>query len=275
MSDNEEGVNVSGHPHHARNARNIRFTSVSSPPPTPRASRSAPTPRASGLAPTPRTSGSASRAQPSVFHRNTTSPPGMATTRATTRGTSFPVEIAVNDEITLSLPYHMWSWKDHFNNDRVTCMVLLPVGTTKDMLIPRVVTGGDQIRIDYIWPNTMLSEKVPMYMGAVNVNTPFYPRGHIKVSNFRDSVRALKRGDERLVVKSVFRADTPFPVEEQFTSENVPTAISIIKFNVKGRDGKLHEAKCLVLEMMGVRDNYMSACTVEEFTYNLAGLSIG
>ena len=209
-----------------------------------------PTPKASASVPAPKASGSAPKVP--GFQRNVASPPGAAGATNATRRPSAPREMAVNDEIPLALPYHMWPWKDHINNDRVTCMVLLPMGTTKEMLIPRVVTGGDQIKIDYVWPNTMLNEIVPMFMGATDVNKPFYPRGHIKVSNVRDSVRLLKCGDERLVVKSVFRADTPFPVEEQFTKEDVPSAVSIIKFNVKGPTGSLTEAKCLVVEMMGV-----------------------
>jgi hypothetical protein len=217
---------------------------------------------ASSSTPTPKASGSA---------------PKKATSTTKTSTATAPTELAVNDEIPMALPFHMWSWKDSINNDRVTCMLLLPVGTTKDMLTPRVVAGGDEIRVDYIWPEAMLNERIAMFMGSKGAH-PFYNRGHIKVSHFRDSVKGLKRGDENLKVKSVFRADTPFTVEEQFTGSEVPSAVSVIKFHVTGKDGIVSPAKCLVMEMMGKRDSYVSAprsIDEDDVCFSLENLLLG
>jgi hypothetical protein len=74
-------------------------------------------------------------------------------------------------------------------------------------------------------------------------------------------------------VKSVFRLDTPFTVEEQFTNIEVNLPVSIIKVPLGGSTPT--QAKCLVLEMMGVRDNYKSATIVEDdLCVDLAGLAL-
>jgi hypothetical protein len=226
------------------------------------AEESTPAPQASVPAP------KASVPAPKVSAAPTPSNPASKKTSAG------PTEHVVNDEIPMALPYHMWSWKDQKNNRRMTCMVLLPVGTTKDMLTPRISAGGNEIKVDYIWPNAMLDVKVPMFMGSTT-SDPFYDKGHVKVANFRDSVKSLKRSDEKMQVKSVFRVDTLFPVEEQFTKFEVPAAVSITKFPVKIKDSAPAIAKCLVLEMMGVRDSYQfTAETIDEFCCDLADLTI-
>ena len=182
---------------------------------------------------------------------------------------SFPFEITVNDELELLLPHHMFTWKDNLSNDRVTLMVLLPVGTTKEMLSPRVETGGLEVTMDYIWPPTMLNEMVPMFLGSEN-QKKFYQRGHIKISHYRDSIKALRCGDQNKRVKSVFRVDMPFRVEEQFAKEEVPRSVSIVKFKV----GDNTVAKCLFMELMGLRDNYLGAGEIDEFAYDLGNLSL-
>lgn len=180
-------------------------------------------------------------------------------------------ELHHNDEIPLELPHHLFTWKDPANNNRVTLMILLPVGTTNSMLVPRIVAGGTEVTVDFEWPSTMLHELVPMFMGSRD-GQKVYAKGHNKITNFRNSVKYLRRGDIKSVVKSVFRIGTPFMVEEQFTRDGVPSSVSIIKFLVGGDEPTT--AKCLVLEMMGVRDNYVVADEIKEFCYDLDSLSL-
>jgi hypothetical protein len=216
-------------------------------------------PGGTGAAPTPTASGNPKQAPSAAAGKKT--PASSAAPP--------PKERVVNDEISMALPYNMWAWKDQKNNDRLTCMVLLPVGTMRDMVVPRVSAGGDEISMKYIWPNAMLDVRAPMYMGARG-RDPFYDKGHIKVAHFRDSVKLLKRNDEKQQVKSIFRVDTLFTVEEQFTKIEVPSPVSIIKFPLS--DGS--QAKCLVLEMMGVRDNYHTD-NIDEFCCDMDNLSLG
>jgi hypothetical protein len=58
---------------------------------------------------------------------------------------SAPREHVVNDEIPMATPYHMFAWKDSNHAAHLTCMVLLPVGATKYLVVPRIATGGDTI----------------------------------------------------------------------------------------------------------------------------------
>jgi hypothetical protein len=222
-----------------------------------------------GAPPTPTPKASASAHTPN----NPKQAPGAASASKKTPASSAPPpkERVVNDEIPMALPYNMWAWKDQKNHDRLTCMVLLPVGTTRDMVVPRISAGGDEISMEYIWPNAMLDVRAPMFMGSRSTE-PFYDKGHIKVAHFRDSVKLLKRNDEKKQVKSVLRVDTLFTVEEQFTKIEVPSPVSIIKFSVG--DAASH-AKCLVLEMMGVRDNYHTEADIDEFCCDMDNLSLG
>jgi hypothetical protein len=225
-------------------------------------------------APPPTQSGKPNLQSPSRNPKQAPASAGKKTPSTKTPASTAPKERVVNDEIPMALPYHMWNWKDNDNNDRLTCMILLPVGTTKDMVSPRITSGGDEIKVEYIWPNAMLDVKVPMFMGSQSTE-PFYDKGHIKVAHFRDSVKLLKRGDDKKQVKSIFRVDTLFTVEEQFTALEVPSPVSIVKFPVQGSSGTPTQAKCLVLEMMGVRDNYKSVDgSIDEFICDMGNLTI-
>jgi len=185
-----------------------------------------------------------------------------------------------NDEITLHLPHHLFSWTDDSDNARWTLMVLLPVGTNKDMLAQRIEGGGTQVVMEHVWPKILLHEALPMCLGG-NMANPVYGKGHVKVVSFRDCVKQIRQGDELRTVKSVFRVDLPSPVEEQFTNFEVPAGVSILKFQVAAeRDehgraiGDVEEAKCLTLEMMEVRTNCKSVGAISEFALDFSALGI-
>ncbi|CAB9531505.1 unknown protein [Seminavis robusta] len=185
---------------------------------------------------------------------------------------SFPSELAENDEIPLELPYHQFAWTDSKEDKHITIMILLPTGTELDALEPRIESGGRQVTLALTWSQVLLSSRVAMVMGSRDRNTPFYPKGHIKVTNFRESVKVLKRNDAKRVVKSIFRVDTLFPVEEQFTDAEVPTKTYMIQFPLRGH--RKEWGKCLILELLGVRSNYKSSGKIEEFVYNFSGLNL-
>ena len=108
----------------------------------------------------------------------------------------FPSELAENDEIPLLLPHHQFEWKDEHHDKHITIMILLPTGTDQNALEPRVESGGQEVTVEYTWSNVMLNSRIAMLMGSTDPKKPFYPIGHVKVAQFRESVKNLKRGDE-------------------------------------------------------------------------------
>ena len=207
------------------------------------------------------------------------SPPSTRKAPPPARSASYRAEMSPNDEITLHLPHHLFPWIDDNDNTRWTLMVLLPVGTTKDMLSQRIEAGGTQIVIECTWPKIMLHQLMPMFLGG-NGADPVCGKGHVKVVSFCGCVKNIRQGDEQQTVKSVFRLELPSPVEEQFSDLEVPAGVSIVKFQIAERDlsgmptGTTEEAKCLILEMMEVRTNCKSVGDTSEFTLDFSHLDI-
>jgi len=159
------------------------------------------------------------------------SPPSTRKAPPPAHSASYRTEMSPNDEITLHLPHHLFAWIDDNENTCWTMMVLLPVGTTKAMLLQLIEAGGNQIVIEHTWPKIMLHQLMPMFLGG-NGSDPVCGKGHVKVVSFRDCVKNIHQGDEQQTVKSVFRLELPSPVEEQFSDLEVPAGVSIVKFQI-------------------------------------------
>ena len=185
-------------------------------------------------------------------------------------------ELAGNDEYMLSLPHHLFGWKDTMENDRLTLMVYFPMGVSKADVLPRIVAGGTQVEIEMIWPSIMTDPRLPMYAGT-NGRVAMYGVGHVKVVSFRESVKRIKAGDESKSTYSMFRVDLPREVEEQFCDVDVPAALATVKYKVfskKNPSAPPQDAICLVCEMIGHRSNYKDMFEIEDFAIDFENLAI-
>ena len=178
--------------------------------------------------------------------------------------------------MSLLLPHQLFQWKDTAENMRTTLMTLLPTGVTKEQCSPLIVAGGTQVKMQLSWTTALLDPRMPMYLGSTN-GAPVYPGGHVKVASFKKTVRVLKSGDERRVLKSIFRCNLPSTVEEQFCSEEVPQATYFVNFSIPSAEDPTANpkpAKCLMLEMMNHRTNYKAHEDIEEFSLDFTTLAI-
>ena len=50
-------------------------------------------------------------------------------------------EMVPNEEHSLHLPHHQFQWKDALENDRITLVVFLPTGCTKDDVVPHIFSN--------------------------------------------------------------------------------------------------------------------------------------
>ena len=184
-------------------------------------------------------------------------------------GSGFHHELTENDENPLELPHHLLTWQNDELNNHLTLLVYLPQGTTAGQLNPRIDSGGESVSVEFVWPVSMLTEMVPMFIGSTN-NKKVYDKGHVKITSFRKSVQQFRCFDSARPVKSVFRKELPFPVEEQFTDQEVPHPVSLARVLLSSGG----VAPCLILEMMGLRSNYKRAAKIVEVTYDLSQLSL-
>lgn len=197
-------------------------------------------------------------------------------------------ELTPNDEYLLDVPHHLIEWKDKQQNKRLTLIVYLPSGVKKGDVAPRIVAGGTQVVMEMDWPAPMMDVRLPMYAGTQS-RKPYYANGHVKVSNFNESVKHLKNHDADRTITSVFRKELSHPVEEQFCDFDVPDSLYSVTFQVKppmeedgvtpmkgsdGRDLSPQDCVAVVLEMMCVRSNYGVSHEIEDFTLDFDNLAI-
>lgn len=224
-----------------------------------------------GELPPPGTPGATAGSPPPSARRGMKSPPPAPRMASPPPA---PREYVANDEYALQLPHHHFQWKDQSENTRTTLMILLPTGVQMSDILPRVEAGGTQVKLVLTWPSVLLDSKMPMFLGTSN-GKPFYSAGHVKVTNFRDTVRCLKHDDETTVVKSVFRCSLPSVVEEQFCRDEVPEGAYVTVFGTAtSGSAKKMASKCLFLEMMNLRTNYKGYGDVEEFDLDFESLTI-
>jgi len=235
------------------------------------------------LPPPPPLATPGSLSSPPQMRASFTSPPQRkATPTAAPASASKPAgiplsdELVLNDEMSLLLPYHLFEWKDTSENMRTTLMILLPTGVTKEECSPRIVAGGTQIKMQLSWPPSLLDPRLPTFLGTRN-GQPVYPAGHVKVASFKETVRLLKEGDERKVLKSVFRCNLPSTVEEQFCTKELPQSTCMVNFSIPSEEDPTvppKPAKCLILEMMNHRTNYKAHVDIEEFALDFTTLAL-
>ena len=197
-------------------------------------------------------------------------PATMPSTPANGTSAADPAEFVANDELTLFIPHHLFGWKDVDDNHRLTLLLFLPTGCTKDDVAQHIVGGGTEVMVELLWGPEMLDQRLPMFAGTQD-GTPYYDVGHVKVASFRDNVRRLKNNKESAIIKSTFRCKLPATVEEQFSDYDVPAAVATVKYKIASTGQR---ALCLVLEMMVLRTNYKSTGDIEDFAVDFDSLMI-
>ena len=136
-------------------------------------------------------------------------------------------------------------------NNRLMVYILMPPGHPKDHYTIEVQKGGNEIVIDYTWPEEMLDPT--LFMKGHNQ----YTEGHNKIVAFKEHVKQLREGKNDNKVKSECRLRLPFPVEEQLTSHGVPHPLYVTTTR--------NNHRVLAVEMMGVHSNFASMKVVDEF----------
>ena len=118
----------------------------------------------------------------------------------------------------LLLPKHVIAWVDTSSNqnNRLTVYILMPPGHPKDHYTIEVQKGGNEVVIDYTWPEEMLDPDI--FMKGQNQ----YTEGHNKIDAFNEHVKQLRGGKDDSKVKSECRLRLPFQVEEQLTPKVFP-----------------------------------------------------
>jgi hypothetical protein len=120
----------------------------------------------------------------------------QATPAASTPRTPTDVEpeyVAI-DELVMHLPHHLFGWKDVDDNERMTLLDFLPTGCAKDDVAPRIVGGGTEVVVEFLWPAALLDQRLPMFAGTID-GSPFYDIGHVKVSSFREFAPQEEQGE--------------------------------------------------------------------------------
>lgn len=162
----------------------------------------------------------------------------------------------VSERPLLFTPKHRVPWVDsHKNqNNRLTIYVHIPPGFPKVHFKAKISNsdyGDSSVVLTYTWPEEFLNDFV------LNKGHNMYEEGHNKLVAFEKAVKELRDQKSDQPVVSEYCIPCPFPVEEQFTSLQVPRAVytSTMKGGVR----------VLALELMGVRSNYEVKKVSKEF----------
>ena len=159
----------------------------------------------------------------------------------------------VSDQRLLVTPKQVVSWVDTSSNQnsRVTIYVMLPPGFAREHYRARIASGGEELLIEYVWPEEMLDPSILMR------GHDLYDDGHNKIVAFNEHVKRLRGYNTNNNVESICRIALPFQVEEQFCGEGVPRP-SYVTTTQNGH-------KVLAVELMGLRGNYQTVKVEQEY----------
>ena len=166
----------------------------------------------------------------------------------------------------IQLPHILLHWTDYELNSRCTLFVWMLSGLEPRDVTARVLEGGQTLRLQFPWPNP--------FHDAMRLNKHSECDGSVKIVNMEKVIKSLKGGTFDATISSVVDFDLGMQVEEQF--HNQPIAMNQVekgnqllrffKDTYNRKRNKRENIPILIAkyEMMGIRDNYKNATTVDE-----------